>query len=82
MQSHDLTRRFAALDDRYEPPDYNYEHFRTKYLVHDARRTLTNRGLKPGELAPDFTLPEAGGGWLRLSDLPSRLMLLHFGSIT
>ncbi|MDP8908884.1 MAG: hypothetical protein M3N47_07145 [Chloroflexota bacterium] len=82
MQSHDVTRRFATLDDRHDSADYNYEHFRTKYLLQDARRTLTNHGLKPSELAPDFTLPEAGGGWLRLSDLIGRPMLLHFGSIT
>ncbi len=36
----------------------------------------------PGEVAPDFKLPRAGGGTLRLSELRGRPVLLHFGSFT
>jgi len=39
-------------------------------------------GLPLGEAAPDFELPRAEGGSLRLSDLRGRPTLLHFGSFT
>ena len=61
---------------------YNYAHFRTKHLLDDVRRALTRRGIKPGCEVPDFTLPRADGGWLRLRDLGDRPTLLHFGSFT
>ncbi len=60
--------------------EYNYEHYRTEHLLHDAQRTLDRRGIAPGTVAPDFELPQVGGGTLRLSDLRGRLTLLHFGS--
>ncbi|MBA2362795.1 MAG: redoxin domain-containing protein, partial [Chloroflexia bacterium] len=41
---------------------------------------MTSRGIQPGEAAPDFELPQAGGGQLRLSDLRGKPVLLHFGS--
>jgi hypothetical protein len=75
----------------FEPPgEYNFRHFRTKHLVRDARRTIGDRGIIPGEMAPDFTLPIAHGlgaasdpaGDLRLSELRGRPVLLHFGSFT
>jgi peroxiredoxin Q/BCP len=34
--------------------------------------------LKPGDAAPDFDLPMAGGGRIRLSDLKGRLVVLYF----
>jgi hypothetical protein len=65
------------------PPEaYNYEHFRTRHLLSDAAATLQARGIPPGEPAPDFDLPQVGGGTLRLSDLRGRPTLLHFGSYT
>jgi peroxiredoxin Q/BCP len=38
--------------------------------------------VRSGDLAPDFVLPRAGGGMLRLSDLRGMPVLLHFGSFT
>jgi len=75
--------RFATLAKREDPQEYNFEHFRTKHLIDDARRTFETSGVRPGEMAPDFMLPRAGGGTLRLSDLRGvSPVLLHFGSYT
>lgn len=71
---------FAALDESHKSEDYNFEHFRTKILLHDAQRTVDARGIGPGEMAPDFELSQVGGGTLRLSELRGRPVLLHFGS--
>jgi hypothetical protein len=76
----DVPARFARLDRAEEPADYNFAHFRTKHLVQDAEGTLVRRGIAPGEIAPDWELPRAGGGTLRLSDLRGKPVLLHFGS--
>lgn len=80
MQSPSAMDRFATLDHVVPVDAYNYDHFRTIHLLRDGRRTLTNRGILPGELAPDFELPRAGGGTLRLSDLRGQPVILHFGS--
>ena len=82
MQGNEITRRFQSLDeDKHESFDeYNYEHFKTKVLIEDGQRTVEARGIKPGETAPGFELPEVGGGTLRLSDLRGRPTILHFGS--
>lgn len=82
METPQATDQFARLDEKVSLEDYNYEHFRTKYLLRDGKRTLTDRGIMPGEVAPDFELPQAGGGALRLSDLRGRPVILHFGSFT
>jgi hypothetical protein len=75
--------RFAALSEKEPPGQYNYGHFRAKHLLQDAQRTIRKHGVLPGEIAPDFTLPRAGGGGsLRLSDLRGKPVLLHFGSYT
>ena len=77
--------RYAELAQRgrIEPPgEYNFSHFRTKHLVWDAQRTARAAGVRPGELAPDFALPRAGGGTLRLSELHGRPVVLHFGSFS
>jgi cytochrome oxidase Cu insertion factor (SCO1/SenC/PrrC family) len=76
----DARDRFAALPERESREDYNFAHFRTKHIVQDVRRTVTDRGIQPGDAAPDFALPRADGGALRLSDLRGRPVLLHFGS--
>ena len=72
--------RFATLEHKVPVDEYNLEHFRTKHLLADGKRTLTDRGILPGEVAPDFDLPQAGGGSLRLSDLRGQPVILHFGS--
>ena len=69
-----------SLEWRREYGDYNYRRFRTKHFLYDAQVTREKRGATPGEMAPDFELPCAGGGSLRLSDLRGRPVLLHFGS--
>ena len=75
-------KRFATLDHQ-EPLDaYNFAHFRTRHLLQDGRRTLTDAGVLPGEIAPDFALPRSDGGTLRLSELRGQPVILHFGSFT
>lgn len=74
--------RFATMEDRHPVDEYNFEHFCTRHLVEDGRRTIERAGIRPGEPAPDFELPEAGGGTLRLSELRGRPVLLRFGSFT
>jgi hypothetical protein len=82
MATADAAERFAALTEKEPIGEYNYEHFRTKHLLQDAQRTIEKRGVLPGEMAPDFSLPKAGGGSLRLSDLRGKPVMLHFGSFT
>lgn len=82
MQSPEIMERFENLHI-VEPIDaYNFEHFRAKHLLQDIQRSIVNQGVIPGEMAPDFELPRAGGGSLRLSGLRGRPVLLHFGSFT
>lgn len=80
----DAPARFATLERAESLEDYNFQHFRTKHLAQDGRRTVAAEGIAPGELAPDFELPRAddAGATLRLSDLRGRPVLLHFGSFT
>lgn len=78
----DVAECFAGLEDRMDVSDYNFEHFHTRHLLADAQATLSGTGVPPGELAPDFELPRAEGGSLRLSNLHGRPVLLHFGSFT
>jgi hypothetical protein len=82
MQVNEITQRFQSLDEdkRKSFEEYNYEHFKTKVLIEDGRRTVEARGIKPGEMAPDFELPEVGGGTLRLCELSGKPTILHFGS--
>jgi cytochrome oxidase Cu insertion factor (SCO1/SenC/PrrC family) len=75
-------QRFQTLDQKVPVEEYNFDHFRTIHLLRDARRTLTDHGIQPGDMAPDFELPQVGGGTLRLSDLRGQPVLLHFGSYT
>jgi hypothetical protein len=76
------TEIFTALSEKEPLGEYNYKHFRTKHLLQDAHRTIAKQGILPGEMAPNFELPRAGGGSLRLSDLRGKPVLLHFGSFT
>ena len=78
----DVATRFAQLAHVEPLDDYNFRHVRTKHLAADGRRTAEGSGIMPGTLAPDFELPQVGGGTLRLSDLRGRPVLLHFGSFT
>ncbi len=84
MLASTASERFAALPKgRKEPIDsYNFEHFCMKHLLKDGQRTIQYWGVPPGEVAPDFELPRADDGSLRLSDLRGRPVLLHFGSIS
>ena len=75
-------QRFETLDKRLNLDDYNFKHFRTKHYLADVRGTVAGRGIAPGEIAPDFELPRADQGSLRLSDLRGKPVLLHFGSRT
>jgi len=76
--------RFAAgVPDQLSLDEYNFRHFRTRHLLYDAAGTVKKRGIRPGEIAPDFVLPRADGqGDLRLTDLRDVPVLLHFGSFT
>ncbi len=80
MQGTEIERRFAVLGESKREDNYNFEHFRTKHLLLDAQRTAEARGILPGEIAPDFELPQVGGGSVRLSDLRGKPTILHFGS--
>jgi cytochrome oxidase Cu insertion factor (SCO1/SenC/PrrC family) len=78
----EIERRFNALEKRDKEEDYNFKHFTTSLLLEDGRRTVEARGILPGELAPDFELPQVGGETLRLSDLRGQPTILHFGSFS
>ncbi len=80
MQGTEIERRFNALDADEKSENYNFEHFKTGILLRDAQRTIEARGIAPGNLAPDFELPQIGGGSVRLSDLRGKPTILHFGS--
>ena len=64
MQGTEIERRFAALDERQNTDEYNFEHFRTGILLEDGQRTVEARGIEPGVMAPDFELLEVGGEML------------------
>jgi hypothetical protein len=74
--------RFTSLERQVPFDDYNFQHFSAKYIIRDVRRTLNKAGVNPGEIAPDFELPIATGGSLRLSELRGKPVLLRFGSWT
>jgi len=78
----EIERRFNALEKKNKEEDYNFEHFTTSLLLEDGKRTVEARGILPGELAPDFELPEVGGETLRLSELRGQPTILHFGSFS
>ena len=82
MATGGVTVQSAALDRKESTPEYNFTHFRAKHLLQDALRTINKEGIAPGELAPDFELPLARGGSLRLSGLRGKPAVLHFGSYT
>lgn len=82
MIAESVRERFATLDQKVGVDQYNFEHFTPKLLLEDVQRTLNKTGILPGETAPDFELPQVGGGSIRLRDLRGRPVLLHFGSLT
>jgi cytochrome oxidase Cu insertion factor (SCO1/SenC/PrrC family) len=77
-----VQERFEVLEQNVDPEAYNYAHFRTKHLVRDGKRTLQSGGILPGEIAPDFELPDTSGERLRLSALRGRPVLITFSSYT
>jgi len=82
MHSQEIAERFERLPISEPVDEYNFDHFRVKHLLQDIQRSIVNQGVMPGEMAPDFELPRAGGGSLRLSELRGKPVLLHFGSFT
>lgn len=82
MSQPDVPELFAGLDGRQSREEYNFEHFRTQHFLADVAGTLEKRGIRPGDVAPDFELSRVGGGDLRLSALRGRPTLLHMGSPT
>lgn len=78
----DVAERFPHLRHRLEPGDYNFDHFRPRHLAYDAKATVLEYGICPGEEAPDFRLPRVGGGEFHLRSHRGRPLLLHFGSFT
>ena len=75
-----VTRRSAAPATGTQ--EYNYEHFRAAHVLEEVSRLFGGAGVPPGEPAPDFELPRAGGGSVRLGDLRDEPVLLHFASPT
>jgi cytochrome oxidase Cu insertion factor (SCO1/SenC/PrrC family) len=84
MSETSVRDRVAAMDrsQKEAVADYNFTHFRARQLLNDASATVTNKGIMPGHVAPDFTLPLVEGGTVTLSALRGRPVLLHFGSFT
>lgn len=82
MLARKAEERFDALPptERLGIREYNFTHFQRKHLIRDAQRTLSNRGILPGMVAPDFELPTTEGDPLRLNDLRGKPVLLHFTS--
>ena len=77
------TEQFTTLEHQEDADTYNYEHFRTTNILADGAATIATRGIRPNELAPDFTLPHAdGSGSATLSHLRDKPVLLRFGSTT
>jgi hypothetical protein len=54
MQGNEITKRFQALDEdkRKSFDEYNYEHFKTKVLIEDGRRTIEARGINRAKRLP------------------------------
>lgn len=82
MSTAPATQHFTTQSEQARLDEYNYEHFRARYLVEDGQRTIQGSGVWPGEVAPDFELPRVAGGTVRLSELRGAPVLLHFGSFT
>ncbi len=82
MHKADVAPQPVSREVRLSRDDYNFKHFRAKHLLSDMQATMEKRGISPGALAPDFELPRADGGRLRLSELRGKPTLLHFGSFT
>ncbi len=82
MAATQIAKEFVNLEERISPDEYNFDQFRTEHLIEDAKRTIAKQSIAPGTLAPDFELPRAGGGKLRLSELRGRPVILHFGSLS
>ena len=80
--SPEATREVGPREGWLPPAEYNFDHFRTRHLLYDVSGTIAERGIAPGERAPDFELPQANGDPLRLSNLRGQPVLLHFGSFT
>jgi hypothetical protein len=74
--------RETAPKSHQQPPEYNYEHFRTRHFLADLWRLLRGEGVQPGHEAPDFELESTEGGRVRLSRLRGRPIALHFVSYT
>lgn len=61
---------------------YNYEHFTASQVLGELPIMLGVRGPRPGELAPDFDLPDVDARRWRLHALRGRPVVLIFGNGT
>jgi hypothetical protein len=82
MMTPHVANRFARMKNRWDLDEYNFEHFGAEHFLFDAKQLITKGGLEPGSIAPDFELPRADGGTLRLSSLRDKPTLVRFGSTT
>ena len=82
MQFPDVEQLLPLVPGRKSVAEYNLRHFRTKHIVSDLRGTVEKRGVRPGQLAPDFDLTSTNGEQVRLSDFRGGPVLLRFGSAT
>jgi hypothetical protein len=74
--------RIETANIRADSHRYNYVHFRTHDAIEELVRSLTTPIIRPGDFAPDFKLPKADSGAIRLSELKGTPVLLRFASIT
>lgn len=61
---------------------YNFDHFDRQHVLEDLERTACQAGVRPGALAPDFSLASTSGDAFTLSAHRDRPVLLRFASYT
>ena len=71
-----------AKSARMQAEEYNYRHFGTEHVVDEIEGMVRRRAVPPGSLAPEFELPSTSGTTVRLEELLTQPVLLHFGSLS